>query len=277
MKEIEQIWTDLQSELAALDKQENPIKRTMLSRQVALEAVEKLENFFATWDAFNDDPFALGNFNRNLAPPLYAKYIFFSKVWAFECLKVDASECEQLYEVELARIRLFFQQYGEFRRYYLSGATDNDALYFQKLVRNTLRLDELVVGISPDVNKGCLLVAYMMAFDEYRSYLIELQKGQTEPAIDSDLTWDGDISDLNEVTIALEGRIKKGARPAALTDIRLAFGKLLHVNLANGDQLDNNRRNNLNETSNFLEKLAEKMIKRKKKLAENQKSRKRKL
>lgn len=278
MKEIEQIRTELESKLTALGEEENSIKRLELSKRAALDAIGKLQAILDLQDGFGDDPAALANYNRNLAPPFYARFIYFSKVLAFECLRLDEDpvETEKLYEIELACIKRFFQQHGEFRRYYLTGRTGFDVLYFQNNAPDIIHLDELVVGISPNVNPGCTLVACMRAFDDYRSYLLtERQKGQAEESLDPGLKWDGKPSDLNEVATALEKYIKRGNRPATLAEIRKGFGKLLHVNLANGNQLDNKRRNRQNDGPGFLEKLAEDSIKRKKKLDDDQDSRKR--
>jgi hypothetical protein len=278
LKEIEEISTALQFELAALDKEQNKIKQLDLSRKSTSKAIKKLEEFLVLRNEFNTDPAALVNFNRDLAPPFYAKFIFLSKVLAFECLKIDTDsrECEQLCELEHAGIRRFFQQHTEFRRYHLSGATDHDTFYYQNFANNSIYLDDLVVGISPTVNRGCLLVAYMQAFETYRSYLATAGcHHRTEMTIDPDLKWMGSQSDLSEVCIALEGHINKGSRPATIKEITQTFGSLFHVNLSNSFQLDNKRRNRLDDGPNFLEKLAAESNKRKNKLIENQKSRKR--
>ena len=277
MKEIQKLWDDLQSKLTALDKEGNPIKKFELSRKAAKEAMDKLEEFFDLRNGFEDDPLALGEFNRNLAPPIYSKFIFYSKVSAFECLKadLDAKECELLYEIELASIRRLFRQHAEFRHYYLKGSTDRDLFYFQNVSNNTLYLDELVTGISPTVNYGCLLTAYMQAFEAYRAYLTPpAQKEQSGPVIDPDLYWPGSPSDLIEVAISLEGYIYKRSRPATIKEITQALGSLLHVNLSNRSQLDHKRRHTADD-GNFLMELAAKYKKRKDELNENQKSRKR--
>ena len=277
MKEIQKLWEDLQSKLTALDKEGNSIKKLELSRKAAKEAMGKLEEFFHLRSGFEDNPSALGEFNRNLAPPFYSKFIFFSKVSAFECLKadMDIGECEQLCEVELAGIGRFFRQHREFRDYYLKGSTDRDVFYFQDVSNNTLYLDELVTGISPAVNYGCLLMAYMQAFEAYRAYLTSpTPKEQTGPTIDPDLYWPGSPSNLIEVVISLYGYIYKGNQPATIKEITQAFGSLLHVNLSNSSQLDNKRRHTADD-GNFLMELAAKYKKRKEELSENQKSRKR--
>jgi hypothetical protein len=116
----------------------------------------------------------------------------------------------------------------------------------------------------------------MKAFDSYVEYLTTaMKKEQEEPASDSGLTWDRLVSDLNELVIVLEGDIKKGSRKATLKELQQQFGKFLHVNLANGSQIDNNRRNNVKDTPSYPEKLADKLNRRKANLADNQKSRKR--
>ena len=46
MKEIDEIRKELESELAALDKEENTIKRLMLARTAARAVIERLEDFF---------------------------------------------------------------------------------------------------------------------------------------------------------------------------------------------------------------------------------------
>lgn len=280
MKEIEQIWADLQWELAALDNEKNTIRRLELSRSATAKAVEKLEEVFNNSILYSDDPLALSNFNCKLAPPFYAKFIFFSKVLAFECLKADTDprDWERLYDAELAYVRFFFKQHSPFRRYYLRGVSVYDTHYFHNFVRNAKELVELVVGISPDVNEGCLLVAYMKAFDDYTDYLTTaMQKGEKEPAIVSDLHWKGDVSDLNDLLIILEleARIYKGDRKATIREIMEAFGPFLHVNLANSAQLDNKRRNTVKEGPSFLDILADASKKRKRKLDDNQNGRKR--
>jgi hypothetical protein len=275
MIEIDQMWAELQEKLSSLNTEENLIKRLELSRRAAANALLRLENFEASCKEFTEDPDILIDFNRLHAPRFYAKFIFFSKVLTFECLKADAepSEYGKVLEMELAGIKRFLGNHKEFRNYYLKGREDHDYLYFHYIHNGNISFEELIVGISPHVNQGCLLVAYMIALDDYHSYLTTPEK--SEPAIDPDLQWDGLVSDLNEVAIALEGYINKGNRPATLAEIRHAFGNLLHVSLANGGQIDNNRRNNQSDGPNFLEKLAEKMIRRKTNLADNQKSRKR--
>ena len=274
MKEIQKLWDDLQSKLTALEKEGNSIKKFELSRKAAKEAMDKLEEFFHLRNGFEDDPLALGEFNRNLAPPFYSKFIFFSKVSAFECLKadLDTRECKQLYAVELASIKRFFRQHTEFRDYYLKESTDRDVFYFQNVSNNTLYLDELVTGISPAVNYGCLLMAYMQAFEAYRAYLTP--PAQTGLVIDADLYWPGSPSKLNEMAISLEGYIYKGSRAATIKEITQTLGSLLHVNLSNSQQLDHKRRHTTDD-GNFLMELAAKYKKRKEELSENQKSRKR--
>lgn len=188
------MWMDLESKLSELGKEKNTIKRLELSKKSALDAIERLQEFFTLRNGFVEDSAALANYNRDLAPPFYARFIYLSKVSAFEYLKLDENtrECEKLCKAELAGIKHFFKKHLDFRRYYVSGKTGRDFLYFQKDTLNIIELDELVVGIAPDVNKGCLLVAYMKAFDEYTEYLtIAMKKEQAEPAIDPDLRPDG--------------------------------------------------------------------------------------
>lgn len=276
MKEIEEIWTSLQKELVSFEKEQNAIKRLELSRKASWEAIERLEVFLALRNGFEKDPSALIGFNRNHAPRFYARFIFLSKVCAFECLRNDSDvfECEELFKVEEANIRRFFKQHFEFRCYYLSGRTRLDALFFQNSVDNPIRLDDLVVDISPNVNKGCLLVAYMQALEEYRTYLEKRkQNEQSGSAVLTDLQWTGKPTDLGEVAIALQGFINRGPRTATFKEITQTLGALLHVNLGNVQQLDNKRRNRFQEAPSFLEKLAEIVRRRKNKLDDDQDSR----
>lgn len=134
MKEIDEMAKDLESKLKALAEEKNIFKRLMACEKAARDAIEKLENFFVKRKEFNDDQAGLVHFNRNLAPPFYAQFIYFSRVRAFEYLKLDESvkECEKLCKAELAGVKHFFKKHSDFRRYYLSGKTGRDPIYFQK-------------------------------------------------------------------------------------------------------------------------------------------------
>jgi hypothetical protein len=259
---IKEIEGRLQADLAACGEEVNALKRLELSKQVTRKAIIALENLLGTSAPLDDDD--LVQYNKVWAPPFYGKLILFEKCSHVEGLKLSyaAEERANLFAHEMITINHFFRRNGNFCEYYYSGATDRDATYFEKMDGIYLPVVDIPLGFSGKQNKGCILVAHILAYEAYRKYLTGQDREGDVLAVDRNLQWMGTKADLVELIIALLDFVHLDGKPISRIDLERFFETQFKISLKDSGTIDHKNRNRKKDPAAFLTKLKEVYLRR---------------
>lgn len=261
-KIIEEIEGRLQADLAACGGEVNALKCLELSKRITRKAIIALENLLETSGPLNNDD--LVQYNKVWAPPFYGKLILFEKCSHVEGLKLSyaAEERANLFAHEMITINHFFRRNGNFCEYYYSGATDRDAAYFEKMDGIYLPVENIPPGLSGKQNKGCILVAHILAYEGYRKYLTGQDQEGDLMAVYKNLEWKGSKADLVELIIALLEFIHLDGKPISRIDLERFFETHFNISLKDSSTIDHKNRNRKRDPAAFLSKLKEVYLRR---------------
>jgi hypothetical protein len=203
MKELE---AGLKETLKEVEKENNILCRYSMRVQAIRKALEKMRDYN------EKNPFASKaeeiNYFKNLAPRLYSQLFYFYKIYQVELEKYYAQKqkMELFYRSELAVIYDFYQQHGEFCRYFHFGSTNLDEHYFTKGDWEETVIDDVAVMMGRDYCVGSYWAARVIANQELQKYLEEelynLQNPQGEKRATKSkrkLKWLAGPTDLIEV------------------------------------------------------------------------------
>jgi RteC protein len=237
---MEQVFETVMKELAIeLDKNEresNPLKRLSKNIELVKTAICNLfgDAGFNMSYSFEED-FQI-RCNRQLLPQLFAKLLVFQKRYQWEDRQLySTSESSRLFcERELETIHQFFTIHSSFCQYYHSGNMEDDWQLFTDL---TPAEPDLAGGL-PFRNQGCLLVAWILAYEEYGA----LQKEElTAPAErgpkqrKTKVSWNLPVTDLVE-KVAGEyelGTTSFDGKPATLDALMATAEEYYGISLKN--------------------------------------------
>ena len=261
-KIIDEMKDRLQADLAVCGEEVNPLKRMELSKQAALKAIGELERLLETSSPlFSDD---LIRYNKVWAPPFYGKLILFEKCLHVEALKLSYArdELSNLFAHEMISIDHFFRRHGQFCQHYYSGSTEWDPVYFGRMDDIYLEVEDIPPALSGKQNRNCLLVAHILAYEEYRTYLISQGEEKREVLPAKRLVWKGSHADLIEMASALAEFIEKDGKLIPKSELIKLIEGVFGISIKGSGSVDNRNRNRKKDPAAFLTKLKERYLKR---------------
>jgi hypothetical protein len=270
---IEKLTGNFERELAVHCQEKQPLRRLMLCKRAAENAIHELHDFAKTY--FIEDPEEIILYNKEWAPFFYAKLIYFNKCYDLECLCLSSGpeERKALMEHELAGVQHFFRRYSSFCHYYYSGNCDKDHFYWSREYSDNPMPDEIFLIGKPNVNEGRLLVAYLLANEQFRDFLqIELYRSDptmVQVTAGTPAKWKDSNTDLAELIVCLyeEQAIEVDGQPATFEYYKDLCEKQWGVSLDALSVIDNKMRSRKKSTTPFMEKLTRKFMERKERLS----------
>jgi len=212
------------------------------------------------------------HFFKQIKPRFYSQFIYYvtiSQIEIYRPIGSDKAQFEFL-ELQLDRLKHFFDSNLDFYQYYRSGATHFDEKYFVR-GQHDLRLfpDDLALSIDPVF---CTLQSYklsrLFANEALRIYLKAAISDLTAADIpkkmmtEKKMQWTGSKVSLVELIYALQG---SGVFNNATSDIKQLTGffeTMFQVELGNVYNVFNEMRIRKKNRSSFLDLLKDRLIQR---------------
>ena len=202
----------------------NMIKKSFEASLVLADAFLQLKAFIADY-TFRDEAEEI-EFFKTVKPRICHRLIYYRKIYNIEMNRPVGNESQRSYLIdEIRGINRYNEKRSDFVRYYRSGLTHLDALYYLRGNLDTaLYLESFHHERDPSFSTNCdFMAARLLANERLIRYLTkELEAFELRQAEESllkvRLTWKATKTELTELLFAL--------------DSRKAFGKLAFITKA---------------------------------------------
>lgn len=266
---IHQLYEQLQLQLDKI-RSEEPSLLPQSARCIAAcrDAIQQLK-LYVKEHPFPDKEAEI-HFFKNEQPLFFSQLIFYVKVFQLESNRPagGAGAERKFFQQQLDRLQFFFENNQEFYKYYRTGATHLDELYFLR-GRYDLRLlpDDKVLALDPD---GCTLQSLMVAkvlahellVDHIGRLLISLGTVATpSPGLPS-LQWTGSKVALIELIYAIQSAHVLNSGQADIKLLTHFFESIFNLQLGNVYHVFQEMRLRKKGRTSFLDQLREQLVQR---------------
>lgn len=242
VKFITNLESELESKLLFLSLEfEKPLKRAEASILEITDALKKLKSFVLRFK-FSSDAEEI-DFFKNHKPLILSKLIYYNEVFRIETRKPSGGEkmIRKYYQMELNKLKVFFEENVDFYGYYRTNSTFLDHKYFiRKKLDVKLSLDSFVFETDSRFSTSHdYKVAKIMANDLLEVYLndelLKLNKQSEEQyrisTPKTKLVWSDNKTSLIELIYALhcKGSFNNGI--ADIKEISAYFEAVFNVEL----------------------------------------------
>lgn len=186
----------------------NILKKSLDASHVLADAFDRLKKFILTYKFQSEEDEI--NFFKEIKPKFCYRLIYYRKLYNIEMNRPVAAVCKQkeyLYE-EMETIHKYTNKRLDFVRYYRSGSTHLDSLYFLRgRVDTEQYLETFYYELDPNFSTNCdFKVAKILANDMLQAYLMQeitCLESNLHQSIPSSfppikLTWKGTKTELME-------------------------------------------------------------------------------
>ena len=186
----------------------NILKKSLDASHVLADAFDRLKKFILTYKFQSEEDEI--NFFKEIKPKFCYRFIYYRKLYNIEMNRPVAAVCKQkeyLYE-EMETIHKYTNKRLDFVRYYRSGSTHLDSLYFLRGRMDTEQyLETFYYELDPNFSTNCdFKVAKILANDMLQAYLMQeitCLESNLHQSIPSSfppikLTWKGTKTELME-------------------------------------------------------------------------------
>lgn len=264
---------DLEAERNRIESTDaNSLKKALEASHVFGEAFVKLKTFAIGYD-FKDEQEEI-YFFKEVKPYLCSYLIYYRKVYNLEMNRpVGSIEVQQDYLLrELDRIYDFQQKRQDFYRYFRSGATNLDSIYFMRgKIDMELYLETFYYERDPMFSTNCdFKVARVLANDMLQAFIQdELKALNAEDGVDLHnvhLSWELKKTYLIELLYALD---TVGAFGKLALNRLIAFTEhILRIELGNNSSAFSEMKTR-NQATPFLDLMKESLLRRMKRKDDN--------
>lgn len=247
----------------------NILKKSLEASHVLAEAFDRLKAFILSYQ-FKDDEEEI-TFFKEIKPKICYRLIYYRKLYNIEMNRPAGVDKQKEYlSEELNEINKYNIKRLDFIRYYRSGATHLDSLYFLRGKTDTEQyLETFYYELDPDFSTNCdFKVAKILSNDMLQAYLMqEIERLNSNGMIalpmgfpSIKLTWKGTKTELMEQLYSWDSDSTFGDVPLTqLSDyIQNVFNIQLDKNLSRAFSDMKIR----NIPTPFLDKLKEALLKR---------------
>lgn len=237
---VKNLQAEIQKDISCIERSEdNDIKKSLEVSHILGEAFDRLKEFIISYEFKSEEEEI--EFFKEIKPRLFCKLIYYRKIYNIEMMRpVASTESQKDYlKSELAAINTYMNKRLDFIRYYRSGATYLDSIYFLRGQTDTEQyLETFYYELDPHFSTNCdFKVARILANDMLHAYLmIEIEKLEyghrhcgIEPFPETRLTWHGSKTDLIEYIYAFDSVGYFGNVP--LTQVACYFENVFNVRL----------------------------------------------
>lgn len=251
----------------------NILKKSLEASLVLGDAFQKMKEFISTY-TFRDEAEEI-EFFKVIKPRLFYRLIYYRKIYNIEMNRPVGVESQRAYLIdEIKAINRYNAKRSDFVRYYRSGLTHMDSMYYLRgSIDTALYLESFHHERDPSFSTNCdFKVARILANEFLIQYLTKelevFEQRQVEQSLPRvRLTWNGTKTELVEQIFAWDSRKVFGNIPLTrLAEyIQTVFNIELDKNFSRtfGDMRIRNRQ------TPFLDSLKEALLKRMNRLSRN--------
>lgn len=265
---------DIEKKLKKIESADlNILKKSLEASLVLGDAFQKMKEFISTY-TFRDEAEEI-EFFKVIKPRLFYRLIYYRKIYNIEMNRPVGVESQRAYLIdEIKAINRYNAKRSDFVRYYRSGLTHMDSMYYLRgSIDTALYLESFHHERDPSFSTNCdFKVARILANELLIQYLTKelevFEQRQVEQSLPRvRLTWNGTKTELVEQIFAWDSRKVFGNIPLTrLAEyIQTVFNIELDKNFSRtfGDMRIRNRQ------TPFLDSLKEALLKRMNRLNHN--------
>ena len=265
---------DIEKKLKKIESADlNILKKSLEASLVLGDAFQKMKEFISTY-TFRDEVEEI-EFFKVIKPRLFYRLIYYRKIYNIEMNRPVGVESQRAYLIdEIKAITRYNAKRSDFVRYYRSGLTHMDSMYYLRgSIDTALYLESFHHERDPSFSTNCdFKVARILANELLIQYLTKelevFEQRQVEQSLPRvRLTWNGTKTELVEQIFAWDSRKVFGNIPLTrLAEyIQTVFNIELDKNFSRtfGDMRIRNRQ------TPFLDSLKEALLKRMNRLNHN--------
>lgn len=265
---------DIEKKLKKIESADlNILKKSLEASLVLGDAFQKMKEFISTY-TFRDEVEEI-EFFKVIKPRLFYRLIYYRKIYNIEMNRPVGVESQRAYLIdEIKAINRYNAKRSDFVRYYRSGLTHMDSMYYLRgSIDTALYLESFHHERDPSFSTNCdFKVARILANELLIQYLNKelevFEQRQVEQSLPRvRLTWSGTKTELVEQIFAWDSRKVFGNVPLTrLAEyIQTVFNIELDKNFSRtfGDMRIRNRQ------TPFLDGLKEALVKRMNRLSRN--------
>ena len=265
---------DIEKKLKKIESADlNILKKSLEASLVLGDAFQKMKEFISTY-TFRDEVEEI-EFFKVIKPRLFYRLIYYRKIYNIEMNRPVGVESQRAYLIdEIKAINRYNAKRSDFVRYYRSGLTHMDSMYYLRgSIDTALYLESFHHERNPSFSTNCdFKVARILANELLIQYLNKelevFEQRQVEQSLPRvRLTWSGTKTELVEQIFAWDSRKVFGNVPLTrLAEyIQTVFNIELDKNFSRtfGDMRIRNRQ------TPFLDGLKEALVKRMNRLSRN--------
>ena len=265
---------DIEKKLKKIESADlNILKKSLEASLVLGDAFQKMKEFISTY-TFRDEVEEI-EFFKVIKPRLFYRLIYYRKIYNIEMNRPVGVESQRAYLIdEIKAINRYNAKRSDFVRYYRSGLTHMDSMYYLRgSIDTALYLESFHHERDPSFSTNCdVKVARILANELLIQYLTKelevFEQRQVEQSLPRvRLTWNGTKTELVEQIFAWDSRKVFGNIPLTrLAEyIQTVFNIELDKNFSRtfGDMRIRNRQ------TPFLDSLKEALLKRMNRLNHN--------
>ena len=234
---------EIDNRLKAIEKSNlNVLKKSLEASLVLGDAFQRLREFISTY-TFKNEAEEI-EFFKTIKPRLYHRLIYYRKVYNIEMNRPIGVESQKAYLIdEIKAINRYNNKHSDFVRYYRSGMTHLDSLYYLRNRNDTaLYLESFHYERDPKFSTNAdFKVAKLLANELLSTYLkgeleaLEYVKTASDDSLPSvRLTWQDSKTDLTELIYLLDSKRSFGNVPLSQLAAYIAnvFNIQLDTNLS---------------------------------------------
>ena len=265
---------DIEKKLKKIESADlNILKKSLEASLVLGDAFQKMKEFISTY-TFRDEVEEI-EFFKVIKPRLFYRLIYYRKIYNIEMNRPVGVESQRAYLIdEIKAINRYNAKRSDFVRYYRSGLTHMDSMYYLRgSIDTALYLESFHHERDPSFSTNCdFKVARILANELLIQYLTKelevFEQRQVEQSLPRvRLTWNGTKTELVEQIFAWDSRKVFGNIPLTrlVEYIQTVFNIELDKNFSRtfGDMRIRNRQ------TPFLDSLKEALLKRMNRLNHN--------
>jgi len=268
---IHQLYEQLQLQLGAIRSEEpGLLNQSTRCIEACRDAIQQVKLYIKE-HPFPDKATEI-HFFKAEQPLFFSQLIFYVKVFQLESNRpAGGTGAERkFFQQQLDRLHFFFENNQEFYKYYRTGATHLDELYFLR-GRYDLRLlpDDKVLALDPD---GCTLQSLMVAkvlahellVDHIHGILVSLERAYSpapSPGLPT-LQWTGSKVALIELIYAIQSARVLNNGQADIKLLTHFFESIFNLHLGNVYHVFQEMRLRKKGRTSFLDQLREQLVQR---------------
>lgn len=237
-KFVESLDREIKKRLEKLESSDlNILKKSLEASLVLGDAFQRLREFISNY-TFKNEAEEI-EFFKIIKPRLYYRLIYYRKVYNIEMNRPVGVESQKTYLIdEIKAINRYNNKHSDFVRYYRSGITHLDSLYYLRGRTDTaLYLESFHYERDPKFSTNAdFKVAKLLANELLSAYLkgeleaLEYVKTASTDSLPSvRLTWQDSKTDLTELIYLLDSKRSFGNVP--LTQLAAYIANVFNIHL----------------------------------------------